>query len=70
MVIFVILVMIQESFSIGDMFLLALVAYLCGLIDGNWKKSTVREPYFFLPKASGRGTINRPKVIKLESKPF
>ncbi len=45
MVIFVILGMIQESFSIGDMFLLALVAYLCGLIDGNCKKSTVREPY-------------------------
>ncbi len=45
MLILVLLMIIQESFSVWDVFLLALFSYLGGWMDGNCKKSTVREPY-------------------------
>ena len=45
MLILVLLLIIQESFSVWDVFLLALFSYLSGWMDGNCKKSTVREPY-------------------------
>ncbi|WP_457750557.1 hypothetical protein [Thermococcus sp.] len=35
---------VQENFSLGDVVLIALLSYLCGLFDGISKEG-VKEPY-------------------------